>query len=324
MSCPNATAPVNITNNKSQTCDLKCSYSYSYPLSVLNITNRGEYLSLRTEKSPIPPVIFNSNSYEVNEIRLYRPSLHSYGGTKADAELIINHNNTSGAGDLLVCVPISQGNSSNESASSLETIISEVSKTANSVGKQTTVSMPTFSLDKLIPSGKPFYSYNGTLPYPPCHGSYNYVVFSKEDSTIFMTSNTYNTFSKMISEQAYETAKTNKNGIFYNKKGATPGTGKKGDDIYIECLPTGSSGETQVQAPPTQEALFNLGSIQNVLNNKVFSVFFGVFLLLIILKIGSMLLNKIAAISTPAMQSGGMKKLVSSPISVFKHFRGFA
>ena len=307
MSCPNATAPVNITNNKSQTCDLKCSYSYSYPLSVLNVTNRGEYLSLRTEKSPIPPVIFNSNTYEVNEIRLYRPSLHSYGGTKADAELIINHNNTSGAGDLLVCIPISQGNSSNESASSFETIISEVSKTANSVGKQTTVSMPTFSLDKLIPNGKPFYSYNGTLPYPPCHGSYNYVVFSKEDSTIAMTSNTYNTFSKMISEQSYDT-KANKGGVFYNKKGATSGTGNKGDDIYIECLPTGSSGETLVQAPPSQEALFNLGSIQNIFNNKVFSIFFGVFLLLIILKIGSILLNKIAAITPNVpLQSGGSK-----------------
>jgi hypothetical protein len=189
--------------------------------------------------------------------------------------------------------------------------------------------MPTFSLDKLIPNGQPFYSYNGTLPYPPCHGSYSYVVFSKEDSNIYMPSDAYTSFSKMISENEYST-KSNKGGIFFNKRGATAGTGKKGDDIYIECLPTGSEGETLVQAPPTSDALFNLGSIKNVLNNPVFSVFFGLFLLFIILKIGTILLNKISHIdtlATTAIQSGGKilkKKIMDTPRSVFRQFKGFA
>ena len=166
MTCSNGTAPVNIVNNPEFICDLKCEYGFKYPQSGLNITNRGEYLSLKTDSSNSPPVTYNANKYEVSDMRLYHPSLHSYGGQKADAELIIVHNNVSTQGNLLVCVPILVGTSSSnaDSLSLFDTIISEVAKTANSPGTKTTVNIPTFSIGKFIPQ-KPYYSYNGTLPY---------------------------------------------------------------------------------------------------------------------------------------------------------------
>ena len=39
----NATAPIDITNNYDSTCDLKCKYSFKYPLSNLYLTNKEEY-----------------------------------------------------------------------------------------------------------------------------------------------------------------------------------------------------------------------------------------------------------------------------------------
>ena len=77
MSCSKATAPVNITNNTTSTCDLKCDYSFKYPISNLQVTNRGDYLSLKTDPESVPPVTYNAEQYQVQEIRIFR-SITSY------------------------------------------------------------------------------------------------------------------------------------------------------------------------------------------------------------------------------------------------------
>ena len=85
MSCPNATAPIDISLSKiTGKCDYKCSYSFNYNNSSCVATNRREYLKLSYDKSSSPPVLYNSSGYDVEEIRLYIPSLHSYSGTKTD------------------------------------------------------------------------------------------------------------------------------------------------------------------------------------------------------------------------------------------------
>ena len=91
MSCSKATAPVNITNNTTSTCDLKCDYSFKYPISNLQVTNRGSYLSLKTDPASVPPVTYNAEQYQVQEIRIFSPSLHTYGGKNADAEMFARY-----------------------------------------------------------------------------------------------------------------------------------------------------------------------------------------------------------------------------------------
>ena len=92
MSCPNATAPIDISMSKiTGKCDLKCSYSFNYNNSSCVATNRGDYISILYDKSTAPPVLYNATGYDVQEIRLYAPSLHSYNDSKTDGELIIIH-----------------------------------------------------------------------------------------------------------------------------------------------------------------------------------------------------------------------------------------
>ena len=303
MSCPNANAPVDIVNNPDLVCDLKCEYSFKYPQSSLNVTNRGEYLSFRTDPSNIPPVTYNADKYEVAEIRLYHPSLHSYSGKKADAELIILHNGVSSNGNLLVCVPIVTG-SGGDSADIFDTIVSEVAKTANSPGKKTTVNIPAFSVNKFIPM-KPYFSYNGTLPYSPCNGDYSYIVFSKNDGPLSMTGLALESLKKLTTANGYSTQQ-NKQGVFYNKKGPSALTGGSGkDDFYMVCDPTGREGETQVVAEKTTSAKFNTESVTNLLkNNIVVQILIGAALIIVLTKVGSFLLNKIKDNSS---QAGGMK-----------------
>ena len=59
MSCPNATAPIDINISKiTGKCALKCSYSFHYSNSACIATNRGEYISISYDKSSSPPVLY--------------------------------------------------------------------------------------------------------------------------------------------------------------------------------------------------------------------------------------------------------------------------
>ena len=105
MSCPNSNSPIDINiRSISGNCDLKCAYNFKYPISSCNATNRGDYLSLSYDAFSNPPATYNTKPYNVTEIRIYIPSLHSFVGKKTAGEIVIIHNSTSGGNSLLVCV----------------------------------------------------------------------------------------------------------------------------------------------------------------------------------------------------------------------------
>ena len=68
----------------------RCSYKYDYSITDLKITNTGNYLSITKQclKSKAA-CTYNAAEYIVNEMRIYTPSLHSFIGEKADAEMIL-------------------------------------------------------------------------------------------------------------------------------------------------------------------------------------------------------------------------------------------
>ena len=91
INCEDATSPVNIDKNEVVgPCDLKCKYNYTYGIYSPNITNNGNYISLNYSGQS-NPVTFNDLKYEVQEIRIYRPSLHKYQGSTVDGEILIIH-----------------------------------------------------------------------------------------------------------------------------------------------------------------------------------------------------------------------------------------
>ena len=182
MSCPKATAPINISNNTSNTCDLKCEYSFEYKTTDLVGSNKGEYMSFIPNAQEPPPVTFNADKYVVSEMRLYQPSLHTFGGMKASGEIVIIHTNVTGKGTLLVCVPIKTGTTIDNAATTLDTLVAQVAKLAPISGSSAgTINLPTFTFGQLVPE-KPYYNYVGTLPYSPCNGEYQYIVFPLDNA----------------------------------------------------------------------------------------------------------------------------------------------
>ena len=310
MSCPNATAPIDISLSKiTGKCDYKCSYSFHYNNSSCVATNRREYLKLSYDKSSSPPVLYNSSGYDVEEIRLYIPSLHSYSGTKTDGELVIVHTSNTGARPLLVCIPIKSSNTSSVSALFFKTVIDTVADSAPSDGESTTVNIPRYNLTSIVPR-KPFFSYSATEPYQPCSSSVEYIVFDPLQASLNIMPATLKKLQSIIKSNPY-TIKKGPN-LFYNEKGV--GQGAAGNDIYIDCQPVGSSDETT-------ETVTDMGgatmSFSDLLSNPLVKLVLGSFLFIFILYVIKKLLTlfkpakggSIEA-STEVKTGGGLNKVI--------------
>ena len=287
MSCPNATAPIDISMSKILgKCDLKCSYSFHYSNSSCIATNRGDYISISYDKTSSPPVLYNATGFDVKEIRLYIPSLHSYNDSKTDGELIIVHTSNTGAKPLLVCIPIKSNNTSSVSAMFFKTLIDTVASSAPSDGETTTVNIPKFNLDFFVPK-KPFFSYSATEPYQPCSEDVDYIVFSPLDSSLDIMPESLTKLQSIILSNPYD-VKTGPN-LFYNEKGPSKG-GSGSGEIYIDCQPVGSSDETT-------EVVTDMGNspypstLKDWLKNPLVQLLLGSLLFIVLLYVVKYALN---------------------------------
>jgi carbonic anhydrase len=277
MSCPNATAPIDIgKDNIAGKCDLKCEFSFHYNNSSCIATNRGDYISLAYDSSSSPPVIYNSSSYDVKEVRIYSPSLHSFNGSKADGEFIIIHNSSSGAKPLLVCIPVKSSNTGEENSKILTTIIQTVSSNAPASGEKTTVSLSRFNLNAFVPR-KPFFSYTATEPYQPCStDNVEYIVYPS-DSAIGLAERVLTALQKVITTNNYDIKSSP--GLFFNPKGPTSGAGS--GEIYIDCQPVGESDEEKIIVTDSGSSSESM-TTEELMQNKYFQMFLGCLIFLVL------------------------------------------
>lgn len=234
MSCINSNAPIDINNkNIAGKCDLKCNYSFHYNTSACVATNKGVYISLSYDNTSTPPVIYNDSGYNVKEVRLYSPSIHSYNGQRVDGELVIIHNSITGLNPLLVCIPIKANDVDTLDSSILSKIIKTVSNNAPNEDETTNINIQNYNLDNFVPH-KSFFSYTANLMYQPCDSEINYIVFAPSQKYINISSNTLDILQTITSRHNYAITK-NPPKLYLNEKG--PRSYTTSSDIYIDCQP---------------------------------------------------------------------------------------
>jgi carbonic anhydrase len=293
-------APLIIVKNTqgANICNLKCAYQFDYATTSLQIMNRGDYLLWKVDEVNTPPVTYNDDLYNVLEARIYWKSLHAYltdsttTPVYTDAELIIQHVNRKNTKQLFVCVPITQSSTSTaDSAMFFDFIMTEVARTAPSKGQQTSYNKSTFSLDKFVPT-KPFYSYNGTFPWPPENGSFDYIVFDKEDA-ITMSPNAYSMLQKVITAHEITALSGGTAGVelFYNPNGPIP---PNAGEIYIDCQPTGDDGEILVPAKLDSGGILDNELLKRMWNFTIVKIVVGFLVMIVLWVLASKILTSIA------------------------------
>ena len=240
------TAPININNNGAQgNCDSKCDYAFDYKTSNCVLTNNSNYISLSYDMSSTAPVRYNSDNYQVNEVRLYFPSIHKYNKSKADGELLIIH--SSGGRKLIVSVPIIVGTTKSGPSEFLSSVADTISKSAQEDGNSYGLSGSAWSLNEWIPTKK-YYGYTATGPHSSYgSGTFDYVVFNKDNgASVSITSSALKVIKKYISDSGISIIEDNPPPYFISKKNAVIGLDKESDDIYISCSPTSVSQEHEL------------------------------------------------------------------------------
>ena len=281
--------PIDIVGNVPN-CSLKCNFSFNYPSSkILIIRHKKNYIYIDVERIGETPVSFNNEDHSADGMRIYTPSLHTYNGVKADAELIIVHTNINNASNLLICIPISVNNIINDNSAFLSRVIQEMAKRANSDGAETHLSEERFSLNNLVPR-KPFFSYEGDLPYSPNTINSNFIVYNM-DNAIPINDKIFKQMQTMIISQNTFVYPTNDR-LFYNSSGPT--VVGVNEDIYIDCRPTGADGNVIV--PVSTES--NLNSLNVFSNINLGGINQNIKIVLTVLLAGIFLLLMMKAIYT--------------------------
>lgn len=292
MTCVLSKAPINIPKESNDLCVEKCSLKFNYGKSSFSIKNGGDYLSLGYDASTTN-VKYNANKMEVHEIRIYTPSLHTYDGVRTEAEMIIVH---SGFGkNLLVCIPMKSSDGTGSGASTFSQMLSEASSRIPNTGDATTINALTWSLNDFVPNKKPLWSYTSNLPYNPCTGVYDYIVFSLNDYYVPISAKMVgllqgkNNKKGLITKQQYEIKSGPR--IFYNKNGATNSNfSGDDDDIYIECQPTGDQGEALFKQSTSESSDTKSGnmdiSFDDIVKNPAFEIFVGIVAAYALFKVG--------------------------------------
>lgn len=262
-----------IPSDQLQTCSNKCTYKFDYGISDCKVRNQGDHLSL-TFNSSNSDVTYNGANCSVQEVRLYKPSLNNYYGTKVDAELIINHS-VGGGDNLVVCVPIRGSNAKSKSSTMMEPII-RLAPIDEAEG-QHSVNVPNYSLNNVIPAA-PFYTYKGSLPYDGQNGTYNILIFdsSSPNANTNILTKSLETLGTIIEPSSYSSADDyDVKKIYYNKNG----TGEQitGDDIYIDCQPVDGNGEIIAQGGSAQQEVSGSSDIdwKELFENPYFGTVLG-------------------------------------------------
>lgn len=289
MSCPNANAPIDISlKSISGKCDLKCNYNFRYPNSSCIVTNREDYLSISYDSFSSAPVQYNTVSYNVKEIRLYNPSVHTFDGKKSVGEIIIIHVSNTGNKPLLVCIPITENNTQTNSSTILTTIIDNTALHAPSDGESTTITLDNFTLDDFVPK-KPFFSYTAIQPYQPCVGDVDILIFGPRIAECYITGASLEKLQSINSANNY----TTKTGplLFLNSKG--PGQTGTSDEIFIDCKPINKSQEQITISTPNPNSSSTTYEINwdDIKNSAVFQIIMGSLLFVFIIILFNMLLK---------------------------------
>lgn len=269
MSCKNSDMPINVEDT-SKTCDLTCNFSYTYGNSDLSVTNNGTYLSFSYDGNST--VKFNGDNYNVQDIRLYKPSLNSYYGSNIDAEMFIHHISATGQ-NLLLCIPIVSNNSASASNTMFNKIIPFVTSNLN---ENRTINVSNYTLNYFIPKSG-FYSYTGNLPYEPCNGNYNIILFDSRN-TINMNPNNLSTLGSIIKPLKVNKKQLDSSKLQFNKTGTTENTLTGEDEIYIDCQPVNEEEDntqiTNVNATTNKDSKTTSPSYER--NMKYFEIIGGI------------------------------------------------
>lgn len=167
-------SPINIDSSLTQNCKELCELEFMYQPSKCIV----EFLKNQNMKIIYDSgsgVIFKKNYYKLIEITFHTPSLHKIDGLSADLEVCLVHSLTDQANEDNGVIVSCLYNSGKHYGNTEQFINQFINNVVVNSRKEIEVSK-NWNADSLLPKYKSFFLYEGTMPYPPCTRSVDYIV----------------------------------------------------------------------------------------------------------------------------------------------------
>ena len=148
-------------------------------------------------------------------------------------------------------------------------------------GESSNVNVSNWSLDNVIPDTG-YYFYQASLPYPPCTGTYNIIVFDS-NTPAYISTKSAKALTSVIEKNTYTTKSVPSSGLYYHKP-------VSGSDIYIDCHPVNVEGEEEGDEEedkwiPTWSVDASGNNIDSLMQHPAFVILLGIGTLIIFKRI---------------------------------------
>jgi len=278
MTSCNATAPIDIPTG-SNVNPIKGTFTCIYDANLcsgasVTVSADLSYLSIPCSGGTSNTISFYGKPYVPSEIRIYAPSLHTYNGSQADAEMLIVHTSGSSSNEgLIVSVPITMTTSSASANSDLAAIF-QAANTINASAVAINASAPInddINANSFIPA-KPYYVYYGTLPYDSCSGNYYYAAFTD-------TMSAAGPLSAIVANHIVTVPQSMKTNLQKSKTGPVTGVGSGSLDEYALYEMVGDCDDTADESKSSSTPNASTSGSQSIGINIVWGILIAIALL---------------------------------------------
>ena len=177
-------SPVNIDTETTQYCNSLCNFKTIYKSSKCYVNYNNNLIRIKYSSGSY--LEYQNILYELKEITIHVPTLHSIDNSKYDLEICMIHNlssdnKTTTTSDtpngIILCRLFEAGPHYGSTEQFINQVINELPKESINYDKEIEVSK-NWSANLLIPDNKSFYMYDGSLPFPPCDVNYKIIVYN--------------------------------------------------------------------------------------------------------------------------------------------------
>lgn len=232
-------SPINIDTTLIQECKTMCKFDLSYKNTNCFIKNTNNLIEIKVD--PGSYFLYENTPFELSSITIHIPSLHTFDGAKAEAEICMIHKLSSTASSSINGIILSRLIDKGPSYGNIETfvnqIINEIPIETTKYEKQINVSKD-WGPSMIIPKdNKSYFTYDGSLHYPPCTENMKWFVY-EDIGTMGVTN--LETLKNYLGNNTRPIQRLNKRTIFYvvvnNEKKTEDRKIFTSDNKYLKCV----------------------------------------------------------------------------------------
>ena len=275
-------SPVNIDTSDMKECRTLCKMRHKIKESKCFVGYKNKTITIKY--SPGSYTIYKNSLYELSEISIHTPSLHSIDGQKFDLEVCLVHklsDNSSSDSGIMLCCMYESGPDHGKPEQFISQIINHIPSEELNYEKEIEVSKD-WTASWLIPESSGYFSYSGSLPYPPCQEGYSVFVYEKIG---FIGSTNIETFKRYLGNNSRPTRPLGTRTVFYTPYLKTQNSENKvfrSSNKYLKCYPENVLKTVVPTDPVTTDSTISVEGLSADTLNTLKNVFLSIIILLIL------------------------------------------